>query len=72
MSTLAKINFEPVSSVLEVWRRDLPLAVPGLADPTDPVALVDGEWLPDAPRVLRWGALAEDILGPVLRELGAS
>lgn len=25
-----------------------------------------------APRVLRWGALGEDVLGPVLRELGAS
>lgn len=26
----------------------------------------------DPPRVLRWGALGEDVLGPVLRQLGAS
>lgn len=45
MSTLAKVNFEPVSDVLPVWRRDLPLADPTLADPDNAVALVDGEWV---------------------------
>lgn len=45
MSTISKINFEPVSDVLPIWRRDLPLAVPALADPLNAVALVDGEWV---------------------------
>lgn len=45
MSTVTKINFEPISSILGNWRRDLPLAVPALADPLNAVALVDGEWV---------------------------
>lgn len=45
MSTLQKVNFEPVSDILPIWRRDLPLAVPALADPLNAVALVDGEWV---------------------------
>lgn len=45
MSTLSKINFEPVSDILRVWRRDLPLADPTLADPTSSTCLVDGEWV---------------------------
>ena len=45
MSTIQKVNFEPVSDILPVWRKDLPLADKTLADPTNSVALVDGEWL---------------------------
>lgn len=45
MSTIQKINFEPVSDILPVWRKDLPLAVPSLADPYNSVALIDGEWV---------------------------
>jgi hypothetical protein len=45
MSTLQKVNLEPVSDILPLWRRDLPLAVPALADPLNAVALVDGEWV---------------------------
>lgn len=45
MSTIQRVNFEPVSDILPVWRKDLPLADPSLADPNNAVALVDGEWL---------------------------
>ena len=45
MSTLSKINFEPVSDILPIWRRDLPLADPAIAEPLNAVALVDGEWM---------------------------
>lgn len=45
MSTVQKVNFEPISSVLEVWRKDLELADPTLANPLNAAALVDGEWM---------------------------
>lgn len=45
MSTVGRINFEPVSDILHVHRRDFPLADPTLADPLNSVALVDGEWM---------------------------
>ena len=45
MSTIQRVNFEPVSDILPIWRKDLPLADPSLADPLNAVALVDGEWL---------------------------
>jgi hypothetical protein len=45
MSTVQRINFEPVSDILAVQRRSFPLAVPALADPNNAVALVDGEWM---------------------------
>jgi len=45
MSTVQKINFEPVSDILPVQRRDFPLADKTLADPLNAVALVDGEWM---------------------------
>lgn len=45
MSTIQKVNFEPVSDVLPVQRRDFPLADKTLADPLNSVALVDGEWM---------------------------
>src|SRR6478609_5682145 len=44
-STVQKVNFDPVSDILPIWLRDLPLANPDLADPLNSVALVDGEWL---------------------------
>lgn len=45
MSTVQRINFEPVTDILQVHRRDFVLADPTLADPTNAVALVDGEWM---------------------------
>lgn len=45
MSTVQKVNFEPASDILPVWKKDLPLADKTLADPLNAVALVDGEWL---------------------------
>ncbi len=45
MSTLSRINFTPVSSVLQSQCRDFPLNDPTLANPTNPVALTDGEWM---------------------------
>ncbi len=44
-STVTKINFEPVTDILPVQRRDFPLATPALADPLNAAALVDGEWM---------------------------
>lgn len=45
MSTIQKVNFEPVSDILPVQRRDLSLADKSLADPLNAVAIIDGEWL---------------------------
>jgi hypothetical protein len=45
MSTVGRINFEPVSDIMQVTRRDFPLADKTLADPTNALALYDGEWL---------------------------
>jgi len=45
MSTIQKVNFEPVTDILPVQRRDFPLADPTLAQPLNAAALVDGEWL---------------------------
>lgn len=45
MSTVQKVNFEPVTSVLATQRRDFALADKTLADPLNAVALVDGEWM---------------------------
>ena len=45
MSTVQKINLEPVSDVLPIMRKDLPLADPSLANALNAVALVDGEWV---------------------------
>ncbi len=43
--SIQRINFEPVSDILPVQRRDFVLADPTLADPLNAVALVDGEWM---------------------------
>lgn len=45
MSTVQKTNLEPCTDVLQIWRKDLPLADKNLADPLNAVALVDGEWM---------------------------
>ncbi len=45
MSTVQKVNLEPCTDVLQIWRKDLPLADKTLADPGNSVALVDGEWM---------------------------
>ncbi len=45
MSTVTKINFEPVTDMTHVFRKDFPLADKTLADPLNSVALVDGEWM---------------------------
>lgn len=45
MSTVMRVNFEPVRDVLPVQRAVFPLASPDLADPFNAVALVDGEWM---------------------------
>ena len=45
MSTVLKVNFEPVRDVLPVQRAVFPLADPDLADPMNAAALVDGEWV---------------------------
>lgn len=45
MSTVTRVNFEPVRDVLPVQRAVFPLADPDLADPYNAVCLVDGEWM---------------------------
>lgn len=45
MSTVARVNFEPVRDVMPVQRADFPLADKTLANPLNAVALVDGEWM---------------------------
>lgn len=45
MSTVQKVNFEPVSDINPIHRRDVPLADPTLANPGNAVCLVDGEWM---------------------------
>lgn len=45
MSTVQRVNFEPVRDVLPIQRMNLPLADPTIADPLNAVALVDGEWM---------------------------
>lgn len=45
MSTVMKVNFEPVRSILSNCVGDFPLADRTLSNPQNAVALVDGEWL---------------------------
>lgn len=45
MSTVSRVNFEPVSSIIGLWLKDLGLTDKTLADPTNSVALCDGEWV---------------------------
>jgi hypothetical protein len=45
MSTVMKINFEPVTDILLTHRKDVKLADTTLANPMNAVALTDGEWV---------------------------
>jgi hypothetical protein len=45
MSTLQRVNFTPVETILPLSRRDFPLADKTLANPLNAVCLVDGEWV---------------------------
>jgi len=45
MSTVQKVNFEPVSNLMHLQTRDFPLVDPDLADPYNAETLVDGEWM---------------------------
>jgi hypothetical protein len=45
MSTVGRVNFELISDLLDMQRRDFPLADTTLADPTGATCLVDGEWM---------------------------
>jgi hypothetical protein len=45
MSTVLRVNFEPVRDVLPIQKAVFPLADGNLANPLNAVALVDGEWL---------------------------
>lgn len=45
MSSIQKMNFEPVSSVLQGLTRDVELVDPTLNDPTNSQVLIDGEWV---------------------------
>lgn len=60
MSTVQRVNFEPVSDLFLTQRRDYPLADPTLANPLNAAALVDGEWvkLDTAGKLLRAATFA--------------
>lgn len=45
MSTVQKVNFEPLSDLFLIQRRDKELADPTLGDPYNALCLVDGEWV---------------------------
>lgn len=45
MSTVQRVNFEPISDLFLTQRRDYPLADPTLANPLNAAAFVDGEWV---------------------------
>ncbi len=44
MSTIQRVNFEPVSDLLKTQIRDYALADKTIADPLNTTAFVDGEW----------------------------
>lgn len=78
MSTVQKVNFEPVSDVNPIHRRDFPLADPTLANPGNAVCLVDGEWMSinDSAKLVRAtdvatpGAVAAGLSFPLFAERG--
>jgi len=45
MSTVQRVNFEPLSNLLQTQIRDKVLADGSLVNPLNAVALVDGEWM---------------------------
>ena len=78
MSTVQKVNFEPVSDINPIHRRDVPLADPTLANPGNAVCLVDGEWMTfnssakliRASDVTTLGAVASTLAFPLFAERG--
>jgi hypothetical protein len=44
MSTIQRVNFEPISDLLKTQIRDYALADKTIADPLNAAAFVDGEW----------------------------
>jgi hypothetical protein len=55
MSTVQRVNFELVSDIIPVVRRDFPLADGSLVDPFNTNVLIDGEWMVvnDAQKLVR-------------------
>jgi hypothetical protein len=45
MSTIQKVNFTPVTSVLPLQIRDFPIADQTLINPLNALCVIDGEWL---------------------------
>ena len=45
MATIQRVNFELISDVIPVVRRDFKLATPALVDPLNANVLIDGEWM---------------------------
>lgn len=80
MSTVTRVNFEPVRDALPVHRANFPLADPTIADPLNAVALVDGEWMSlnssyqiaRAAAIGSAGAVATGLSYPVWNERGRS
>lgn len=69
MSTVQRVNFSPVSDVLPICRRDFPLADVTLANPLNPAALIDGEWvtLTSSYQIQRAASIASAGTGATLR-----
>jgi hypothetical protein len=44
-ATITKVNFELLSDMMAIQRRDVPLADTTLANPLNALALIDGEWM---------------------------
>lgn len=80
MSTIQRINFEPVSDLLKTQVRDFALADKTIAEPLNTTALVDGEWFTintayqavRAASVAGAGNLATQTSYPVFAERGRS
>jgi hypothetical protein len=45
MATVQRINFELISDVIPIARRDFPMATPALVDPYNANCVIDGEWM---------------------------
>lgn len=60
-STITKVNFELLSDMMAIQRRDVPLADKDLANPLNALALVDGEWMAidDTHKLIRAADLAQ-------------
>lgn len=80
MSTIQRVNFEPVSDLLKTQIRDFGLADKTIADPLNAAAFVDGEWFVidtsykavRAASVAGAGNLATQTSYPVFMERGRS